>query len=109
MPRHMAYDRQAANAGELICSDRKARGCGGQPSGLFPSEDLLPRSVIRSLMSTNRNGGVDLGAWSPTVRCAAPAILFRALYHCESYSVSLTDYVWVDFVLILHGNKAIVL
>ena len=105
----MAQDRQAANAGELICANRKARGYGGQPPGLFPSEDLLPRSVIRSLVSTNRNDGVDLGARPSAVRCAAPAILFRALYHHESYLVSLTDQVGLDFLLILRGNKAIIL
>ena len=58
----MAQDRQAANAGELILAGRKARGYGGQPPELSPSEDLLPRSIIRSPVSTNRNGGVDLGA-----------------------------------------------
>jgi hypothetical protein len=33
MPGHVAYDLQAANAGELICANRKARGYGGQPLG----------------------------------------------------------------------------
>jgi hypothetical protein len=97
MPGHVAYDRQPANAGELICANRKARGYDGQPLGLFPSEDLLPRSVIRSPLSTIHNGGMDLGARPLAVRCAAPAILFRALYHHESYSVSLTDQVWAGF------------
>jgi hypothetical protein len=54
---------------------------------------FLPRRVLRSPVSMNRNDGMDLGARSPAVRCAAPAILFRALYHWNLYSVSLTDQV----------------
>jgi hypothetical protein len=41
MPGHVAYDWQAANAGELICTGRKARGYDGQPPELSPSEDLF--------------------------------------------------------------------
>jgi hypothetical protein len=41
MPGHVANDRQAANAGELICAGRKTRGYGGQPPELSLSEDLF--------------------------------------------------------------------
>ena len=92
MPGLVAQDRQAANAGELICAGRKARGYDGEPPELSPSEDLLPGSIIRSSVGANRNGGADLGARSPAVRCAAPAIMFRALYHCKQRIECLTDH-----------------
>jgi hypothetical protein len=60
--------RQAANAGELICAGRKAWGYGGQLPELSPGEDLLPQSVIRSLVSANRNGGDDHDADSSVAR-----------------------------------------
>jgi hypothetical protein len=81
VPGHVAQDQQAANAGELIHAGRKARGYDGEPPELSPSEDLLPGSIIWSPVDANRNSGADLGARSPAVRCAAPAIMFRALYH----------------------------
>jgi hypothetical protein len=88
----VAQDRQVANAGELICAGRKTRGYGGQPPELSPSEDLLPRSIIQSSVGANRNGGVDLGARSPVVRCTAPVIMFRALYHWKQLTERLTDH-----------------
>jgi hypothetical protein len=40
----------------------KQQGYGGQPPVLSYGEDLLPRSVIRSPMSTNHNDSVNRGA-----------------------------------------------
>ena len=97
MPGHVAQDQQAANAGELIRTGRKARGYGGQPPELSPSEDLLPGSIIWSPVGANRNGGADLGARLPAVRCAAPAIMCRALYHRKQLTERLTDQIRGSF------------
>jgi hypothetical protein len=64
----VAGDRQAANAGELICAGRKAWGYGSQLPELSPGEDLLPRSAIRSLVSANLNGNDDHDADSSAAR-----------------------------------------
>jgi hypothetical protein len=56
-------------------------GTAASHRGYPQAKIFLPRSVIRSQVSTNRNGDVDLGARSSAVRCAVPAILLRALYH----------------------------
>jgi hypothetical protein len=77
----VAADRRTANASELICVGRKAWGYGGQLPESSPGEDLLPRSVIRSLVSANRNGGDDHGADSSAARGAKPGIMFRLPYH----------------------------
>jgi hypothetical protein len=77
----MAADRRTANAGELICAGHKAWGYGGRLPELSPGEDLLPRIVIRSLVSVNRNGDNDHDADSSAVRGDEPGIMFRLLYH----------------------------
>jgi hypothetical protein len=58
-------------------------------------EDLLPRSVIRALVSSNHNDGVN-----PTAEIAGGDIqctgdIFSALYHGKSHSEHLTDRITV--------------
>jgi hypothetical protein len=74
-------DRRTANAVELICAGRKAFGYGGRLPELSPGEDLLPQSVIRSLVSANCNGDDDHCVDSSAARGAEPGIMFRLLYH----------------------------
>jgi hypothetical protein len=61
----------------------KQQGYGGQPPVLSCGEDLLPRSVIRSPMSTNHNGGVNPGARLTSGEVLCAGILIQLLYHRE--------------------------
>jgi hypothetical protein len=54
----------------------KQQGYGGQPPVLSCGEDLLPRSVIRSSMSTNHNNSVNPGARLTGGEGGEPVILF---------------------------------
>jgi hypothetical protein len=61
----------------------KQQGYDGQPPVLSCGEDLLPRSVIRSPMSTNHNGGVNPGAQLTGGEVLCAGVLIQLLYHRE--------------------------